>query len=310
MVSGAVRWAHPSRTGSGPQLALALRFCPSLACVLASARSHSPAAEPEQPVAPSTSVARPRSPATPPKWSAHPPSSSRHSPLTVTGCPLPFPPDSRLGPTSPPTSPWSSGYPSHVLPWPALPWRSPVRASVWLGSPSPTPTPTPTYRRSVPASHMCLARLRRHAHASVDTLLQWPADLSARSPRAPRRPFPPAVHADAPTEHPGACLPAPCSPPRPLLAIALPGSLIHVGRPPAMAPSTFLRYSPPCTLTPTAPAGASRKPPLATASTRRATGAPFPQGTRLCAIAPECAALAARWCLSSAVHFPSEGHSP
>lgn len=42
MVSGAVRWAHPSRTGSGPQLALALRFCPSLACVLASAQSPSP----------------------------------------------------------------------------------------------------------------------------------------------------------------------------------------------------------------------------------------------------------------------------
>lgn len=42
MVSGAVRWAHPSRTGSGPQLALALRFCPSLACALASAQSPSP----------------------------------------------------------------------------------------------------------------------------------------------------------------------------------------------------------------------------------------------------------------------------
>ncbi|XDB49196.1 hypothetical protein AB1E18_002779 [Capra hircus] len=110
-----------------------------------------------------------------------------------------------------------------ALACPALPWRSPGRASLWLRRPIPTPTPTPTYRRSVPASHMCLARLRRRAHASVEALLQWPADLSARSPSAPRRPFPPAVHADAPTKHPGACLPAPCSPPRPLLEIALPG---------------------------------------------------------------------------------------
>ncbi|XP_017901004.1 PREDICTED: nascent polypeptide-associated complex subunit alpha, muscle-specific form-like [Capra hircus] len=131
-------------------------------------------------------------------------------------------------------------------------------------------------------------------HASVEALLQWPADLSARSPRAPRRPFPPAVHADAPTKHPGACLPAPCSPPRPLLEIALPGSLIHVGRPPAMAPSTFLRYSPPCTLTPTAPAGGLEETSFGDGKHTSGHRGSFPTGTGLCAIAPECAALAAR----------------
>lgn len=36
----------------------------------------------------------------------------------------------------------------------------------------------------------------------------------------------------------------------------------------------------------------------------------FPTGDSPLCHRTECAALAARWCLSSAVHFPSEGHSP
>lgn len=122
LVSGAVRRAHPSRTRSGPRLAP--RFCRWLACVLSpplslsSLRHRAP-------------VWLARSPATPAKWSAPPPSSSCHSPITVTACPLPFPPDSRPGPIPPPPPPPTTTttnalelgppLPRPALAWPALP---------------------------------------------------------------------------------------------------------------------------------------------------------------------------------------------
>ena len=141
----------------------------SFACLRPSLRPEpQPAAEPEQPVAPRTGVARPGSPATPPKWSALPPSSSRHSPLTVTACPLPFPPDSRLGPTSAPTSPWSSGYPSHVLPWPALPCPGVHQGGPPSGSADPALPPRPPLPTADPSQPLTCAW---HGFAAAPMLL-------------------------------------------------------------------------------------------------------------------------------------------
>ena len=202
LVSGAVRRAHPSRTRCGPRLAP--RFCRWLACVLSpplslsSLRHRAP-------------VWLARSPATPAKWSAPPPSSSCHSPITVTACHLPFPPDSRLGPIPPPTrhhcpgaraTPHTSG---PGLACPALTFTS--EGLPPAPQTHPDPTPTPTSRRSIPASHMRLAGLCHLAHAPAERLLERPADLSARFPRAP--PIPSCWPSrKTPPKHPWACLPA------------------------------------------------------------------------------------------------------
>lgn len=196
--------------------------------------------------------------------------------------------------------PAAPGHRSHVLPCPGVHQCGPAS-----GYTDPTLPPAHPDRRPEPASHGYLARRHHRLHASAEALVEWPAHLPARSPRVPRLPFLLALHGDAPPKHPWACLPAPSSPPPPLPAMALPRSLIHVGRPPAMAPGTLVPHSHPRTLTSTAPAGSSRKPPAVTASTRRVAGAPFLQGTRLCPDAPERAALASRRCPLSAVHSPT-----
>lgn len=202
MVSGSVRWAQPSWTGSGPHLAL--RFSRSRACVLATAqREPQPTAAPEQAAAPRTSVARPltrlpvqvESSPTTPSSSRHIPSLSQpalcHSRQTAGSAPSPRH-----------HAPGAPGHPSRVLLCPGVHQCGPPSGSADPPYPTPTPTPTPTHHRSVPASHACLARRRPRPHASAEALLAWPSDLSARSPRAPRLPFPPALHADAPPKHP------------------------------------------------------------------------------------------------------------
>lgn len=157
-----------------------------------------------------------------------------------------------------------------------------MRASLRLRG--PIPTPRPPLPPADPSQPLTCAW---QGFATSPMLLQRACSsglLPACFRPGSREPHP-SLHAGPPGRlHPStpgpACQPL-GSPPPPLPAmIALPRSLIHVGRPPAMAPSTFVPYSPPRTLMPTAPAGASRKPPLATASTRRATGAPFTKGTR------------------------------
>lgn len=269
----------------------------SFACLRPSHRPEpQPTAEPEHPAPPRSSVAR--------TLTRHP--ARMESPPHCHRLPSAFPATLQARPHLPATKPLEPRPISHTsLSFPAPPRCPPVRASLRLLRPTHTAGP--------PLTQICpsLTHVPGMASPPPPCFCRGPAPVACRSffrpgPRQPHAsPFPPALRADAPPKHPWACLPAPGSPPPPLPAIVLPHSLIHVGRPPTMAPSAFGPHSQPCTLAPKAPAGASRKPPAATASTRRATGDPLPQGNRLCPIAPECAALAARWCASSAVHFPS-----
>lgn len=187
----------------------------SLACL-----RPQPTAEPEQPAAPRTSVARPLT-RHPGQMECSPTIFLMPQPHHCHGLPSAFPsrlqarshPPPIAPPPPPPPMPWSSGHPSHVLPWPGLP--CPALRFTSAGLPPaprthPDPTPTPTSRRSVPASHMRLAGLRHLAHAPAEGLLQRPAPclLSARFPRAP--PIPSCWPSrKTPPKHPWACLPAP-----------------------------------------------------------------------------------------------------
>lgn len=280
-----------------------------LACQRPSQRPEpQPTAEPEQPAAPRARVARTlsRQPA--------------HTACSPTTSLTPQPPQGHRLPSASPARPQAR---------PHLPATVPLQPRAIPHTPCPALAFTSAGLPPAPQTHPChpptpTADLSQphtgawHGVATASMLLQRPCSSGRPILRpGPREshasPFPPALHADATPKHPWACLPAPCSLPPPLPAMALPRSLILVGHPPAMAPGSFVPHSHPRTLTPTAPAGASRKPPAAMASTRQATGSPFAQGTQLCPVAPERAALAAGWCPSSAVHSPTpppKGHSP
>ncbi|XP_043734964.1 basic proline-rich protein-like [Cervus elaphus] len=265
----------PSSRVIPPPLPFRLRYTKAVFCRPSQRPEPQPTAEPEQPAAPRAS------PPTRPQARPHLPATVPLQPRAIPHTPCPA-----LAFTSAGLPPAPQTHPCHP--------------------------PTPTADLSQPHTGAW------HGVATASMLLQRPCSsgrpIFRPGPRESHAsPFPPALHADATPKHPWACLPAPCSLPPPLPAMALPRSLILVGHPPAMAPGSFVPHSHPRTLTPTAPAGASRKPPAAMASTRQATGSPFAQGTQLCPVAPERAALAAGWCPSSAVHSPTpppKGHSP
>ncbi|XP_060994258.1 uncharacterized protein LOC133053809, partial [Dama dama] len=221
---------RPSRV-IPPPLPFRLRYTKAVFCRASQRPEPQPTAEPEQPAAPRARVARTltRQPA--------------HTACSPTTSLTPQPPQGHRLPSASPARPQARapstrhrppaapGHPSHALPCPGVHQCGPASSSADPPLPPAHPDRTP-----VPASHGCLARRRHRLHASAEALLEWPAHLSARSPRVPCLPFPPALHADATPKHPWACLPEPGSLPPPLPAMALPRSLILVGAPTSHGP--------------------------------------------------------------------------
>lgn len=272
MVSGAVRWAHASRTGSDPQLALALRFCPSLACVLASAQSPSPP--------PSLSSLWHRAPV----WlaPAHPPphpNGALSRPLPHATAPSPSRPALCLSRQTPGSANLRATSPLEL----GLSLTRPALASLALAF-TTAGLPLAPQTQPYPHAHPYLPQIRpspSHAPGMASPprpcFCRGPAPLACQSfgqvPASPTPPLPAGHPRRRPDQAPRGL------PPRAQLAYA-PSPRDRPARvpDPRAAPTSHgPKHLPPIlsprTLTPTALAGTSRKPPLAMASTRRATGA-------------------------------------
>ena len=240
-----------------------------------------PTAEPEQPAAPRTSVARPltRNRA---QMECSPTIFLTSQPPHCHGLPSAFPSRRQARPHPPRRHPCGARATPHTscpgLVCPALTFTS----SGLPPAPQthPDPAPTPTSRRSVPASHLRLARLRHRAHASAEGLLKWPADLWARFPRAPHAPSR-RPSRQTPPKHPRACLPAPRLAAAPSACDRAAQVPDPRGAPTSQGPKHLRPILSPTHADAHDTAGASRRPPLTTTSTRRDTGALFPKGTRL-----------------------------